>query len=343
MSPAKPTCPRCGYDLSGTVASWTDSCPLLSRCPECGFEIEWLRLFVEQSDSAWWLFELDHAGPVRAFVRTSVAALRPRRFWSAVRVEYAVRRVRLAVFLIVLLVLAHGVVSVWAGLSAAKAAWGPWVHSSWRAPVPPVVGPAPFRMPPLPPPTALESLTAAAAIGARAALNPYASRVLVFTDAAAAAPRTWRVNHHFPMSRSMVLWVGAIALLPLTLGAARGVFREGRARAAHLWRVWVYGWVGCLGITLVATGFLVHASHRPAGWSSYRPRPPDGFDQVSDPAFWLGPLLLCWCVIWWYYAAARYLRWERPLAVAVSACFAAFGTLAGVGLLWRGWAYVAAI
>lgn len=30
------SCPTCKYDLRGQIASWTDSCPLRTRCPECG-------------------------------------------------------------------------------------------------------------------------------------------------------------------------------------------------------------------------------------------------------------------------------------------------------------------
>ena len=31
-------CPKCKYDLRGHFASWTDTCPLRTLCPECGFE-----------------------------------------------------------------------------------------------------------------------------------------------------------------------------------------------------------------------------------------------------------------------------------------------------------------
>ena len=35
-----PTCPRCGYDLSGIVASWKDACPLTGICSECVLEFQ---------------------------------------------------------------------------------------------------------------------------------------------------------------------------------------------------------------------------------------------------------------------------------------------------------------
>ncbi len=38
MSHRPPRCPGCGYDHTGVVASWTESCPVRARCPECGRE-----------------------------------------------------------------------------------------------------------------------------------------------------------------------------------------------------------------------------------------------------------------------------------------------------------------
>lgn len=34
-------CPRCGYDLHGTIDTWTDACPLTGVCSECGLEFIW--------------------------------------------------------------------------------------------------------------------------------------------------------------------------------------------------------------------------------------------------------------------------------------------------------------
>ncbi len=40
-----PSCPRCGYDLPGTIASWTHSCPLRGVCSECGTNFDWVLVF----------------------------------------------------------------------------------------------------------------------------------------------------------------------------------------------------------------------------------------------------------------------------------------------------------
>ena len=37
--PAK--CPRCGYDLRGAIATWTEQCPLHGTCAGCGLQFAW--------------------------------------------------------------------------------------------------------------------------------------------------------------------------------------------------------------------------------------------------------------------------------------------------------------
>lgn len=77
-------CPRCGYELSGTIATWTDRCPLEGRCAECGLRFAWGRLLVLAEHP--WLFEYYwRRRPLYRLVRTWLAALRPRRFWREVR------------------------------------------------------------------------------------------------------------------------------------------------------------------------------------------------------------------------------------------------------------------
>jgi hypothetical protein len=46
FSPQRPAfCPRCGYDLSGTIAAWECSCPVDGVCGECGLGFRWAGLF----------------------------------------------------------------------------------------------------------------------------------------------------------------------------------------------------------------------------------------------------------------------------------------------------------
>ncbi len=77
-------CPRCGYNLDGTVSTWTKQCPIRGRCNECGFEFDWHRVFVLTVHP--WLFEYHwRRRPFSGFLQTVICAFRPRRFWREVR------------------------------------------------------------------------------------------------------------------------------------------------------------------------------------------------------------------------------------------------------------------
>ena len=79
-----PLCPRCAYDLSGTIAAWTDRCPLEGQCAECGLEFAWDRVLALAEHP--WLFEYHwRRRPLYRLARTWFAALRPHRFWREVR------------------------------------------------------------------------------------------------------------------------------------------------------------------------------------------------------------------------------------------------------------------
>ena len=77
-------CPRCGYNLDGTVSTWTKQCPIRGRCNECGLEFDWHRVFVLTVHP--WLFEYHwRRKPFSRFVQTVLYAFRPGRFWREVR------------------------------------------------------------------------------------------------------------------------------------------------------------------------------------------------------------------------------------------------------------------
>lgn len=67
LTPPKPRCPRCGYDLSGAVATWKTSCPLEVTCSECGQRFKSIAVFrgahpIVQHRLSGWLAMLFIAG-----------------------------------------------------------------------------------------------------------------------------------------------------------------------------------------------------------------------------------------------------------------------------------------
>src|SRR4051812_30024329 len=74
-------CPLCTYNLRGL----TDP-----RCPECGYTFSWPALFEARRTVHPYLFEHHPKRNVRAFLRTSLATLLPRRFWRSLSAAHPV-------------------------------------------------------------------------------------------------------------------------------------------------------------------------------------------------------------------------------------------------------------
>jgi hypothetical protein len=90
-------CPRCGYSLRGQVGLWEDCCPLRGTCSECGLEFDWGD--IQRQRRLHWLFE--HAWrqqPLRSFLRSFLAVLRPWRYWRALGMTDAFRPVGCVLF-----------------------------------------------------------------------------------------------------------------------------------------------------------------------------------------------------------------------------------------------------
>ncbi|MBL0869421.1 MAG: hypothetical protein IBJ18_02460 [Phycisphaerales bacterium] len=100
--PVRPTCPRCGYDQSGEVARWTESCPVKGTCPECGLEFAWGDLFDSSSMTLSWAVEYSQSARdfLNRFIRTHVRALNPFSFWSSLQLRSTPRVLPLIVLLV---------------------------------------------------------------------------------------------------------------------------------------------------------------------------------------------------------------------------------------------------
>ncbi len=81
-------CPRCGYDLSGTVASWSGQCPVDGVCSECGLGFGWRDVLSPVFNREARLFEHCATRRLANFRHTLVRSLRPWSFWRWVRMEH---------------------------------------------------------------------------------------------------------------------------------------------------------------------------------------------------------------------------------------------------------------
>jgi hypothetical protein len=97
-----PSCPSCGYDLSGVVESWKESCPLEGVCSECGFELRWRGILFSGARVRGFY---EHAKGI-AFIsawRTWLWTLLPWVFWGKMAQAQRVHLRRAVLWLAVLL------------------------------------------------------------------------------------------------------------------------------------------------------------------------------------------------------------------------------------------------
>jgi hypothetical protein len=97
----RPLCPRCGYDQTGLIESWKESCPLVATCAECGYGFDPADALYPTRKRLPWLYEhAKHWWSVRCAVKTLLMLLWPPAFWKRVRPEHEVRVGRIAGFII---------------------------------------------------------------------------------------------------------------------------------------------------------------------------------------------------------------------------------------------------
>jgi hypothetical protein len=282
-----PACPRCGYDLTGLVGSWQDSCPLEAPCSECGLEIElrWVlngRLRAEAE-----FFETAPYRPRQALVVTARRAVRPWVFWRWVRMEHEPRPGRMlagAVLSLLLLeacigaatALLVGLLRIFVELTRNY----PYMSSVWRSLVMDVEG---YLLP----------------IGGGWLGEPDSSGALLVVALMAQLAMPW-----------------TFLLLPMTL-------RRARVRRVHLVRIWAWSYVGLpVAIVLVSAPSFVYSVVMQV--ASYIYPGPWAYNvqmrvyEIVHPRehLLLFGLVLAWTLLWWGFALGRYLKLPRAWLVA---------------------------
>lgn len=120
------TCPRCGYDLSGVVAAWRESCPMVGTCSECGLGLDWGETLNPMLRMPKWFVENRKSVAWRGAMRTLPRALLPWRFWGAVRMSFPVAPRRIALFLLLLAACFYATAGVAAALNVYEQRTFPW-------------------------------------------------------------------------------------------------------------------------------------------------------------------------------------------------------------------------
>lgn len=286
-----PSCPRCGYDQTGAVAAWDRaqpaSCPLEGQCTECGLTFWWRDLLNPVYSVQQRFFE--HAGRrlATSLLLTTWRALRPRRFWTWVRMEHIVRPARMA----------HG---AWAGavLVYLAAAAVVFVLCSAQLLVLWMAGylngvPSEFA------PWALKT-----------ALWPLRHDEYV----------PWSLMGRGPLHSWGVVSLVAVAAMPVVFLVLPDTLRQAKVRKIHLVRIGAYSLVGLP--LVMAAGTAVHLILQVLRWSFGWQARYDGGEWLWDldraimghGRFSALVLVCLWLALWWGRAASLYLRLPRPYA-----------------------------
>lgn len=304
-------CPRCGHDLRGVVESWRDACPLTGCCAECGVEFEW-RHVAGSDRMPRWFVECERR---RWFcgTRTFLRSLLPWRFWKQIRMTMPVR---MPLWTYPLRLTAIGLFLGWlaSGIAGARTVRGDLrldpeaaVASAIATMLMPLAGESVndliVRVSPgwdaRTPPAALQAAGRGWRLPGRA--SAYSPRHLAWGTLRQADP--------------VIRWTFAALLISAATFAVMPIVRRrARVRWLHIVRAAVLG----LALVILLTGAVWFDALEALrgnfdGWSlsSWRWRMgPRSADELL-----LLPVLL---FFWWLCVSRRYLRLERPAAVAAS-------------------------
>lgn len=311
-SPALPRCPRCGYDQSGTVATWTDQCPCRGLCPECGLDFPWRDTLRRDFAQLPWFYEHARFLAPLPLIRSLLMAITPRRFWSRVSMSHTVRPTRLALMLGLVLVL--GLAGVALNRFASETAmirWGTRFAAPSRSP------------------TWIEAWQIAHGDDnwkqtAAKALVPYSFQmgrrnIDSFQRAHRALTNVFRV----PSSALPALHVFA-ALLLLALPDTRAI---AKVRPVHLVRAAAYP--VALTIVLLNLGFMLDQWLEVDSVVNSVPR------LSARPDFIAAPVGLAWAAWWWLLVCRDYLRLPRAgLVWFITMAVATFATIVLIVCAW---------
>ncbi len=294
MPEAIPRCPRCGYDQSGVVASWTDRCPLEGVCSECGLDFSWRDVL----NPAWtvpeWSFEHCRGWwQVGKHTRTCLHAMLFWHFWRAIRMEHPLRSSRLWRHVGAMLVMSHLLFAVFASWQA----WGTtmrWAPAWWAGPGSRGMSGAPHEE--------------AGRAAADAFLWPYWQVHFL------SGPLVWREHAIGRNTVFLLLWMAAT---PVGFFVLIDTFRRVRVRFVHLWRGLAYSTTVLPVCTLVlvlcrnewlAARLDALTAASVFWWSAIR----------DDVARWLVAAAAGWHMLFWWAMVRFYLRLPHAAGVAAA-------------------------
>lgn len=298
-----PRCPRCAYDLSGSLPAEARE---QGTCPECGLVFEWQNVVDPTRNVPRWFVESPFAIRVLAAPLTALrAAFTPWRFWRQVQMHFAMRPWRLAWFSAACLLVLHFAIGLIPILQSTylqmTKVWG-WTPGSGE-----FVG---------------------------LLINPYWTSYDRPSWYIGGLSITFESRRTFDVS--LALAATTLGLMPLTPLLLRQSLKRFKIRAAHIGRIWVYT------LPILVFMAILHAFASDAAdnlrWGSipwnvtrhgvildFPVHALERIGTIVPPRVACLLLDLVWIGAVWNWALARYLR--LPHAAAVAAASATIAAL----------------
>lgn len=285
MPRAAPTpqlsCPRCGYDVSGVVPTWKESCPLDGTCSECGLKFPWADLFAPDRLHPHWSFEHARKKRVLSLLGTIVRTARPGLLWKQLRLAAPVRPARLAVLVATVALATHLLTAGAAAKLYGPLRWPPgwaWTGTNW----------------------------------ARTTGTPWREVCLFLAWPYSETLYWFRVVG--PFSVFLLAWS---ALAPLPFLVLPKTMAQAQVRRAHLFRGWAYGMVLVCGLGLLDVALtVVHFMSTQSKWANVALAIVNTCRPVIVTALALGAGSLL--VRWWWLFTSAYLQLPKPKRVTAA-------------------------
>ncbi len=291
-------CPRCGYDLRGAIATWSDSCPLDGTCAECGLQFAWAEVLNPKFALPTWCIEVPkgwRALPGQAR-RTFVRTFWPWSVWSSLHMSHPSRWPRLAGYCGVLVLVMY----VTFALSNGLLAWNNWSNQARGATFTPMTpGFVVFAQAALLPLSDTSIGWFRVNNGPVRAPFPYATPLDFVTGFWMDYWTAWKMVFLFVLTAHTVCGL-AFVMLPMTR-------RVAKVRASHVVRVTLYGYGLLLPILVLTTLMLVMSKIAFPGVALAIP--------LVALAWLMLPLLE---VTWWSVATSHYLKMRHAWGVGVA-------------------------
>lgn len=302
-------CPRCGYDLRGTMETWRNSCPLTGICSECGLAFQWVELLNPQFQSPHWHIEYVSRWKFvpLAVLATAACSLVPWFFWSKLRISHEIKWRRLAVYMLALAMIAWLMFATSNAIIMGRS----WVQADQH-------------------PQMTKLSRSLGEVVLHAFFLPWSNKpILTYTYnyISQGVPKSMKSSYAAPLwLRFVMRWNEAILFyltcfivaLPMTFVLLPISRRRARVRWRHIVRVFAYS---LLFPALVCMGTIINAFWAYMSARGYTSRLPLVHVELTHDLCLMAFVMLA---LWWWVAIRRYLRMEEAWKIGLSVIVTSF-------------------